>query len=154
MPKTRVEMFKWWKINTGGNAFLYQLSGQLAEELYSAESINYNVRLTSTFTVLENWFVQFISRYQSGSVTAQGLEYSNFTQDVSIKTNLASKKISITLQGRNVLNTARRQSISTIENVFLYSRSIPYYPQLFLSLSVKLNNYQKKYEDQEEMDDF
>lgn len=148
------QMFKWWKINTGGNAFLYQLSGQLAEELYSAESINYNVRLTSTFTVLENWFVQFISRYQSGSVTAQGLEYSNFTQDVSIKTNLASKKISITLQGRNVLNTARRQSISTIENVFLYSRSIPYYPQLFLSLSVKLNNYQKKYEDQEEMDDF
>jgi len=101
------QMFKWWKINTGGNAFLYQLSGQLAEELYSAESINYNVRLTSTFTVLENWFVQFISRYQSGSVTAQGLEYSNFTQDVSIKTNLASKKISITLQGRNVLNTAR-----------------------------------------------
>ena len=100
------QMFKWWKINTGGNAFLYQLSGQLAEELYSAESINYNVRLTSTFTVLENWFVQFISRYQSGSVTAQGLEYSNFTQDVSIKTNLASKKISITLQGRNVLNTA------------------------------------------------
>lgn len=147
-------LLNWWKINTGGNAFLYQLTGQLADELYSTESINYNLRLTTTFTINENWLLQFISRYRSASVTAQGEEFSNFTQDISLKTSVASKKVSITIQGRNVLNTARRKTTSTIENVSLYSSSIPYYPQLFISLSVKLNNYQKIYDGQEEMDDF
>ena len=128
--------------------------GNLSNQDYDTHSFNYNGRLANTFYIREDWTVQLISRYNSASVTAQGESSDNFVQDISIKRSLAEKKIAITLQGRNVLNTSRRKTVSEIDNVTLHFLSTPLYPQLFLAISVKLNNYQKVYERQEEMDDF
>jgi len=148
------KLSKWWKINAGFNAYYFALTGNLSNQDYDTHSFNYNGRLANTFYIREDWTVQLISRYNSASVTAQGESSDNFVQDISIKRSLAENKISITLQGRNVLNTSRRKTVSELDNVTLHFLSTPLYPQLFVAISVKLNNYQKVYERQEEMDDF
>ena len=98
--------------------------------------------------------LQFVSRYRSGSVTAQGESKNSFTQDVSIKKSFNKKRFALTLQGRNILGTARNDSFSSTENVYISNISRPLSPQVSITLSIKLNNYQKVYDRGEDMDDF
>lgn len=144
---------KWWKINASGNTYLYNLSGQLNDVDYSRESFNYSGRLTNTFTI-GGYMVQLVSRYNSGSVIAQGESFDSFSQDLSVKKSFMNKRLSVSLSGRNILSTERRGSITSTENVEYYSLQKPLSPQVMLSVSIKLNNYQKAFERSEQMDDF
>ncbi len=144
---------KWWKINASGNAYLYNLSGELNDVDYSRESFNYSGRLTNTF-MLGGYMVQLVSRYNSGSVIAQGESFDSFSQDLSVKKSFMKKRLSVSLSGRNILGTQRRGFITTTENVEYYSLQKPLSPQIMLSVSIKLNNYQKVFERSEQMDDF
>ena len=146
-------LFDWWKINAGANAYFFNLTGELNDVDYSTESFNYSGRLTNTFNY-KGFMLQFVTRYVSGSVTAQGERFDAFVQDVSLKKSFLKKRLSATLQARNALGTDRRGSISYTENVYLYSLSKPLAPQVMLTISVKLNNYQKVFERSEQMDDF
>ncbi len=143
----------WWKLNAGINVYFYNLKGSLNDLDYSAQSLNYSARLTNTFT-FKGYMLQFVSAFTSGSVTAQGTSLSSFTQDVSLKKSFMKNKFSLTLQGRNILGTDRRASTSFTENVTLESISRPLNPQLMVTLSIKLNNYQKVLDRNESMDDF
>ena len=144
---------KWWKINASGNAYLFNLSGSLNDVDYSTESFNYSGRLTNTFTV-KGFMIQLVSRYKSGSVVAQGESFDSFSQDISVRKSFMKKRFSVSLSGRNIFGTERRGSITTTENVEFYSISKPLAPQIMLSVSIKLNNYQKVFERSEQMDDF
>lgn len=143
----------WWKINAGANAFLFNLSGELEGVDYSAQSFNYSGNLSNTFTV-KGFMIQLVSRYNSGSVTAQGESFDAFTQDLTVKKSFFDRMLSVSVQGRNILGTGRRGSISNIENVYYYSLSKPLAPMITLNVSVKLNNYQKVMQRSEQMDDF
>lgn len=143
----------WWKINTGVNGYMFNLYGNLNEVEYNVNSINYSGRITNTFSY-EGWMLQLVSRYRSGSVTAQGESKDSFTQDVSIRKSFNKKRFALTLQGRNILGTARNDSFSITENVTITDISRPLSPQVSLTLSIKLNNYQKVYDRGDDMDDF
>lgn len=143
----------WWKINTGLNGYVFNLDGNLNNVDYSVSSVNYSGRITNTFSK-NGWMLQLVSRYRSGTVTAQGEKKDSFTQDVSIKKSFNNKRFALTLQGRNVLGTARNDSFSITENVTITDISRPLSPQVSLTLSIKLNNYKKVYDRGETMDDF
>lgn len=145
---------KWWKINAGFNSYFFNLTGALNDVDYSAESFNYNGRITNTFKLKGGFIVQLVSSYRSGSVTAQGESLDSFTQDISVKRSFLDKKLSVTLQGRNILGTDRRGNIRYTDNVYINSISKPLAPMLMLSVSLKLNNYEKVYKANENLDDF
>ena len=152
-PSLNYTVNKWWKVNAAINAIHLTLRGSIEDISYDRQSLNYNGRLTNTFT-LKGFSVQLMSRYESRTVTTQGTSTGYFTQDASIKKSFAKKKFSFILQGRNILNT--QKSISTIatENVNITSTWQPLYPMVSLTFSMKLNNYQKVFDKNEQMDDF
>ncbi|MEO9531316.1 MAG: TonB-dependent receptor [Crocinitomicaceae bacterium] len=151
----------WWKINSGFNAYYFELDGALNDVAYTAQSLNWGGRVTNTFILgkkesskRDRWMLQLVSRYKSGSVTAQGRELGAFTQDVSLKKSFWKNRLAFTLQSRNLLATSRRVNYWSTENVEIESIRKPLAPQVQLTVSLKLNNYQKVYERQEQMDDF
>lgn len=144
---------KYWKINAGANAFYFILNGNLNGVDYGRESFNYSARLTNTFT-FKGYMLQFVSAYESGSVTAQGESLGSFSQDISLKKSFMKNKLSVTLMGRNILGTERSGSTSTTQNVFIETLSKPFAPQIMLSVALKFNNYQKVADRNEQMDDF
>ncbi len=146
-------LFEWWKINTGINVYQFDLTGQIEDVDYSASSLNWSGRLSNGFNY-KKWSLELMTRFQSGSVTAQGRELSSFSQDVSVRRSLLKKRLSLTLQGRNIFATARRGEVSVTENVTVDRISYQLAPQIMLSVSVKLNNYQKVAERNEDLDDF
>lgn len=153
-PSVDYTLNDWWKINAGANLYYYQLDGGFEDIDYSNSSLQYSGRLTNTFTIKKDWILQFITRYNSRTIDPLGESSPVFTQDASLKKSFAKKRVSLTLQGRNILNTRVRESFSTVGNVSIHRITTPLYPQLSLAVSVKLNNYQKVYERQEMMDDF
>ena len=144
---------KWWKLNTGANVYYYDLSGALIDVNYSTTSLNYSGRVYITFTY-KGCILQLSTRYRSGSVTSQGETSAVFTQDASIKKSLYDRRLTFNLSGRNILMTGARESFSNIQNVYVYSIRQPLAPQVSLSVSFKLNNYQKVYDRNEGMDEF
>ena len=148
-----LDITKWWKINTGGNAYYFDLRGELNDVAYNAQSFNWGAQLTNTFK-LKGFILQTNSRFRSGSVQAQGRNLSSFSQDVSLKKSFWKKRLSLTLGARNILNTERRESYSYTENVEIHSLRKPLGPTVQFTVSIKLNNYQKVYERQETLDDF
>jgi outer membrane receptor protein involved in Fe transport len=143
----------WWKVNVGLNGYLFNLAGNLNDVAYDVNSVNYSGRITNTFSK-NGWMVQLVSRYRSGSVTAQGESKSSFTQDMSIKKSFYNKRLALTLQGRNIFGTDRHDSFSLTENVYISELSSPLSPQVSLALSIKLNNYKKVQDRGEQMDSF
>ena len=152
-PSINYTLKSWWKINASANIYLYQLDGSIDDIDYSTESFNWDGRVANTFNH-RGWILQLNSRYNSKSVTSQGERKGFFTQDVSLKKGFAKNKYAFTLQGRNILGTQKRINTILTENVTVYSENIPLTPQLSLTFSLKLNNYQKVYDRNEVMDDF
>ena len=152
-PSINYNATKWWKINAGANIYMFMLSGIIEGVDYSTESFNWDGRITNTFTI-DGWILQLNSRYNSRTVTAQGESQDYFTQDVSLKKGFDNNKYAFTLSGRNILNTQKRINTVETQNVIIYSERIPLYPIVSLTFSLKLNNYQKVYERNEQLDDF
>ena len=152
-PSINYKVKKWWKINAAVNAIQLMLNGEIEDVSYDRESLNYNARITNTFS-LKGFDIQLMSRYESRTVTAQGSSTGYFVQDASVKKTFDKGKYSLVLQGRNVLNT--QKIISEIEtgNVSNYNVWQPLFPMINLTFSMKLNNYQKVYDRTEHMDDF
>lgn len=143
----------WYKANLGFNTFYFDLKGSLNDVDYSTSSFNWSIRSRHTFD-MKGWVMQLNARYNSGSVTAQGSRVGVFTTDLSLRKSFYKNKLSFNLQGRNILMTSRRESFSNTANVDIHSLSIPRAPFVSLTVSVKLNNYEKIYNREEQLDDF
>lgn len=142
----------WYQLNTGFNIYYYDLKSTIGNEDLSANSLNYNINLRNTFRY-KGYALQLNGRFRSGSVEPQGRRLSSFVADVSIKKSFYKNKLTFNLNTRNAFNTDRNISYVYTENVDIYRARTPQWPMIFLTVSVKLNNYEKMYK-QEEMDDF
>ncbi|MFT4601090.1 MAG: outer membrane receptor protein involved in Fe transport [Arenicella sp.] len=152
---------KWWKINSGFNGYYFELDGELNDVAYTSESFNWGGRITNTFILgkkdagkRDRWMLQLVSRYKSGSVTAQGRSLGAYTQDISLKKSFWKNRLAFTLQSRNLLATSRRVNYWTTANVDIETIRKPLAPQVQLTVSLKLNNYKKVFGRQETLDDF
>ncbi len=152
-PSINYNLKKWWKLNAGANIYMFMLEGIIEGVDYATESFNWDGRVTNTFT-LKGWTFQLNSRFNSATVTAQGTSNGYFTQDASLKKGFSNNKYAFTLQGRNILNTQKRITTSETQNVTIYSERMPLFPMVSLTFSLKLNNYQKVFERNEQLDDF
>jgi outer membrane receptor protein involved in Fe transport len=152
-PSVNYTIKKWWKINAAINAIHLTLRGSIEDISYDRQSLNYNGRITNTLSI-KGFDIQLMSRYESRTVTAQGSTTGFFTQDASIKKSFSKNKFSLILQGQNILNTQKTLSIVETENVYIENTWQPLFPMVNLTFSMKLNNYQKMFDKNEQMDDF
>ncbi len=142
----------WYQLNTGFNAYYFDLSSNVEGQDYSANSFNYNINLRNTFT-LKQWSLQLNGRFRSGSVEPQGKSLWNFTGDVSLKKSFYKNKLTFNLNARNAFMTDRDINYVYTDNVTIYRSRRPQGPFIDLTVSLKLNNYEKLYK-QEQLDDF
>lgn len=142
----------WYQVNTGFNAYYFDLNSMVQGQDYSASSFNYNINLRNTFSV-KGYSLQLNGRLRSGSVEPQGKSLWSFVADASLKKSFYKNKLTFNLNARNVFLTDRSINYIYTSNVDIYQERRPQGPMLFLTVSLKLNNYEKMYQ-QEQLDDF
>lgn len=145
---------KYWNVNIMGNVFDYTIKGNMLGESFEKKSFNWNFRWNNSFTIFEGTQLQLNSRYNSPSVSFQGKSEAFVTFDIAAKQEIIHKTLTVTLQIRDLLKTAKRESISSgadFYNYSLYSREAP-----MVLLNLKYNfsgNNKKDKEDNERPND-
>lgn len=144
---------KWFKNDLIGNMYHYKEEGDYTTydsenfpttEDFSTESFNWSLRNNSTFMFNKTTRFQVNVMYHSATKKAQGERKGFITANLGLKKEFMQRKLSATLQLRNILNTAKHENISEGNGFYNYSKFDMQWPSIKLNLSYKINNYKKK----------
>ncbi len=147
------KLFKWWKSNLSLNAFNYIIKGELNDEVYENNSNSWTLRWSNNFYLPKDFNFQVVTKYNSKIATAQGITNSFFTSDISLKKQFFDSKLTAILQGSNIFSTSQRETYFEGKDFYYYFLRVPSAPMVSLSLSFKINNYNKRLQ-RERSDEF
>jgi len=140
--------FKFWNMNFMGNIYDYRIQGVIDNQLFKQHNFNWSLRFNNAFKIMETLQAQLNFRYHSPEVSAQGREEGNYSADLSLKKDFLEKKLSLTLQVRDLFRTRKHESISTGVGFYSYNYHAGEAPVIMLNLRFNFNNYNKKEEQQ------
>jgi outer membrane receptor protein involved in Fe transport len=130
-----------WNINLMGNVFNYWIEGYIQDVPFSRESFNWQTRMNNIFRLWSSTQVQFNINYNSPSVSAQGTREEFFTTDLSVRQEIISNVLALTLQVRDVFSTSKFEFSSEGSNLYNYNRFDMSTPALMLNVRYTFNNY-------------
>ncbi|HEY6435838.1 MAG TPA: outer membrane beta-barrel family protein, partial [Ignavibacteriaceae bacterium] len=135
-----------WNINFMGNIYNYRIEGSILDEPFSNESFNWQTRMNNTFKLWSSTQIQFNTNYTSPTVTSQGEWAGYFSSDLSIRQELISNVLAVTLQIRDLFGTTKREYTSEGTNLYNYNYFDMHTPALTFNLRYTFNNYKPKRE--------
>jgi hypothetical protein len=136
--------FKWWKMDLSGNFYDYRLEGSLGEQVFDRQSFNWNSRFSNTFRFFEGNRIQLNSRYNSATVTAQGMRGDYWTADVAVSQEFWKKRMTGILQVRDIFGNVIREQTSEGVDFYSYDQDYNKAPRFSVTLNYRFNNYKSK----------
>ena len=136
--------WKFWKfltVNGSFTPFYYALSGEIKGISVDENSFNWRSSMNTTFQITPTTRFQVNMDYRSKSVTAQGYSNGYYYMNLAFRQDLLNRKLSATLQLRDVFGTVRRDTYSFGENFEQHMVRTREPRVLTLTLSYRINNY-------------
>jgi len=128
-----------WNVNLMGNAYNYRIEGTIFEEDFSRESFNWNARFNNRVKLLEATQLQVNMSYNSPSVSSQGERKSFFYTHLAIRQDFFNKKLTATLQIRDLFGSANHKRITEGDNFYSYRNYTRETPEIMLNLRYFIN---------------
>ncbi len=144
---------KWLELNLSGSVYRYSESGKLENVDISKQSNNWDTRLNTTINFSTKTRFQFQAFYNGPSVTIQGTREGFFFTNLALRHDFLDRKLSATLQVRDLLGTMRHESRSYGSDFSTYMKFSHEPRVIMLSLSYKLNNFKPRRPDNEDNGD-
>ncbi len=135
---------EFWDMNLMGNLYDYRVTGSLYGESFDRKSFNWNLRMNNVFRISGSTSFQVNGRYNSPSVSSQGRSEGFFSADLAVKQEFMDKQLSLTLQVRDVLGTAKHEFTSTTPDLYSYMYFNRESPVVMLNIKFNFNNYKQK----------
>ncbi len=139
-----IRINNWWTINTSANLFYYKIESDFKITGIDDESLNWQARFSNNFVFWKDTRVQFDGNYVGPSVSTQGTRDAFFYTNLSVRQLLLKKKLSATLSISDLLKTAEYRSSQTGENLYSKTGVTPFYPNIKLTLSYRINQLNPK----------
>ncbi|UCG92656.1 MAG: outer membrane beta-barrel protein, partial [candidate division WOR-3 bacterium] len=115
---------------------------------------NWSIRFNNEFKLLKSTKVQINGRYRSPAISAQGQREGFFTTDAALKQEFLEKRLSVTLQVRDILSTGKREYRSEGADFYYYSSFDRTSPIVMLTLTYNFNNYKPERRPDENGEEF
>ncbi|MCU7502973.1 MAG: TonB-dependent receptor [Ignavibacteria bacterium] len=135
------EFFKLWNLDLMANLYDYRLKTDLDGQPSSKESFNWHARMNNSLMLSNTLHLQLSADYNSPEASFQSKTEGSFSLDLAIRQEFLEKALSLTLQARNVLNTARWQSTTENSSYYAFSSTKRETPVIMLNLRYTINNY-------------
>ncbi len=148
------DLFKWLNLSVTGDVYDYRIEGTLYGEDFSQESFNWNTRVNTTLRLTSSTRVQINNIYYSPSVSSQGRREGFFATNAAIRQDLWNRKLSATLQLRNIFSTARHEFTSEGSNFYSYTEFSRKSPVVMFTLTFNFNRYRQERERDENGEEF
>ncbi len=145
---------KWWRLNGSLSTYYYSIIGKIEGVDISEESFNWRLRLNNTFSFKTNTRIQLTGFYTAPSVTAQGTRGAFYFASLAVRQDVFKKKLSITMQIKDIFNTMGHNFTSETDDFYTYSEFTRQGQVVLLSLTYRINNYKDKRNKSRGGDDF
>jgi outer membrane receptor protein involved in Fe transport len=139
-----LDLTKWLLVNASFNVYYYRLIGSVEGESKDEHSTNWDTRLNATFKLKHDIRIQLTGSYRGPSVTIQGTEEGFLMTNLAIRKDFFKRSLAVTLTGRDLFKTAKREMTSSGEGFYSYNKFKREAPVVSLSLSYKINNYKQQ----------
>lgn len=153
------DIAKIWDVSLMGNIYNYKVKGALSGVPFERSSFNWNSRFSNSFKIGNSWQLQLNAMYRSPTISSQGRREGFVTTDAAVKKEFLDKKLSLTLQVRDIFSTAKHEFSSEGPGFYTYNNFNRESPQVMLNLRYSINNFKQQRERDrrdgfEEGDDF
>ncbi len=135
---------KWLNLNASTSLYRYWIEGEINDVEIDTRSTNWHLRMNSTFNFSTKTRLQLTGMYLGPSVTAQGKREAFFFTSAAIKHDFFDRKLSATLQIRDILGTMKHEFTSYGPDFKSYVEFTREPQVIMLSLSYKINNYRQR----------
>jgi len=135
-----LKMMKWLNINCLSNFFHYRIVNDLDGGLVQ-DDFNWSARINNEFKITNFTKFQINGRYRSPSVSSQGMREGYFMTDAALKQEFLKRKLSLTLQVRDILGTGSHEFRSEGADFYSYTYMTRESPVFMLNVSYNFNNY-------------
>jgi len=139
-----LDPLEFWNVNLMGNLYNYKIDGLLFNEPFSRESFNWSSRFNNVFKISKSTTLQFNVRYNSPTVSSQGTREGFFTSDVAVKQDFFDRKLSLTVQVRDIFSTAKHEFTSQGQDFYRYNYFTRESPMVMLNLRYNFNNFKQE----------
>ncbi|TKG90788.1 TonB-dependent receptor [Puteibacter caeruleilacunae] len=137
-------LFKWWEVSFTGNMFDYRIDGERNNVSYDMSSFTWSSRMANTFQVHQNWRLQLDGFYNSPTISTQSESRENYGVNLAVRADFLDRKLSTTLQARDLFSTMKYESTIEDDNLFSLRKYSNNAPLLSLTLSYRINNFKPK----------
>lgn len=130
-----------WNVNLMGNIYDYKIDGQLNGVPFTRTSFNWSARFNNSYKITPTTQLQLNINYDSPSVSSQGKREGFMSTNVAVKQELFDKRLSATLQVRDVFGTAKYEFTNESIDFYKYMYAERESPVVMLNLRLNINNY-------------
>lgn len=130
-----------WSLHAVLDLFDYRLRGDLDDGISERSSFNWTARLDNDLRLPTNTRLQLTTRYHSSSASAQGERAGYFVADAALKQSFLDRRLSASLQVRDLFGTAKYDFTSSapgFEDHSVFEREARVFT---LTLSYNFNNF-------------
>ena len=133
---------KFWNVNLTGDVYDYKINGVIFDVPFENTSFNWSTRFSNKVTISSSASLELNVRYNSPSVSSQGRREGYFRTDAAIKKEFMNKRLSLTLQVRDLFKTGKWEFTSQGADYFSYNYFTREAPRVMLNIKFNFNNYQ------------
>ncbi len=137
------DVSKYWNLNLLGNLYNYRVEGVLLGDSFSRQSFNWNGRIGNTIKIGQSLQFQLDGNYRSPTVSSQGRRKGFFVTSAAVRYEFLQKKLSATLQVRDLFGTARYEYISQGPGFYNYHYGTRESPLVMLNIRFNINNFKQ-----------
>lgn len=133
---------KIWNLNLTGDVYDYRINGVIFNQSYENTSFNWSTRFSNKVTITNSTSLELNVRYNSPTVSSQGRREGYFRTDAAIKKDFMNKRLSLTLQIRDLFKTGKWEFTSRGADYFSYNHFTREAPSVMLNIKFNFNNYE------------
>ncbi len=132
---------KWLDVNASTSLYYYRIIGELFGEEIDTENISYKANANVTFNLSSMSRIQTNFAYHGPTMTAQGGAESMYYLNLAVRQDFLKRKLSATLQVRDVFGSMKRDFTSSGEGFSQHVLMQREPRVVMLTLSYRINNY-------------
>ena len=133
----------WWQINLSGNLFRYSLTGEVDNITVTKSTFSWGTNTNMVFRLKWDARIQLMGMYRGPSLSLQGERKGFFFINMAVRKDLLNKKLSLTLNVRDMLRTGKHSFVSEGNDFYTFREMRRESPVVSLSLSYRINNYKQ-----------
>ena len=143
-----LQLKKWWSLDVNGSLYYYQIKNEYKVDGKDEESWNWQLAVNNNFDLTKTTRMRLEAYYVGPSVSTQGRVEDFYYLNLTVRQQLFNRRLIASLSVRDLLSTAKYNSIQSNINVESHTNIYPQSPVVTLTLAYTFNNFksQKKEE--------